>query len=476
MSSQDCRTSALKTCKERGVVLPTFEQLRNPLNAVPAEIQESLKEVDMQAPDPLNLFRLSWKNDVETGGFRETPNHVVLPSVLTGVDAPIVVMLGTHFPTGAHKVGATYWPIAGALIRGEFDPKTHHALWPSTGNYCRGGTFDCEVLGCPSIAVLPEGMSEERFTWLDSHKAEIHRTPGSESNVKEVFDKAEELSSKDPHVHVFNQFECFANPTFHYAVTGPALQEAAAQAEGKLFGFFATQGSAGILGSAEYLRTIYPRLLVGAGEALQCPTLLGNGYGSHRIEGIGDKHVPWILNPQNLDVVAAIDDETVVQTAQLWNEPEGHKLLRQEGVPEELVKLLPLFGYSGIANVIGCIKMAKLFQLNSKQTLVTVATDAMEMYRSHLDRLRQEHPFEMKDACMALGRWKAISVAHMEEMTYSSRRRLHNLKYFTWVEQRGKSTEELDEQWDDETYWARQFTPDENDKLIEQFNEDIRNI
>ena len=284
---------------------------------------------------PLNLFRISWKNDVRTGLFGPV-NALELPPAVTGVEAPIVGLVGKHFPTGAHKVGAAFGCLVPRLVSGEFDPEVHKAVWPSTGNYCRGGAFDCALLGCRAVAILPEEMSRERFEWLRAIGAEVIATPGCESNVKEIYDKCCELEA-DPLNMIFNQFDEFGNPIFHYQVTGPAAEEAfeARRPErGRLAAFVSATGSAGTIAAGDYLKTLHPQMRIVATEARQCPTLFLNGFGGHRIEGIGDKHVPWVHNVRNTDAVAAIDDEDCLRLLRLFNEEAGHRYLQGLGMSE----------------------------------------------------------------------------------------------------------------------------------------------
>ncbi|MDP8232439.1 MAG: pyridoxal-phosphate dependent enzyme, partial [Candidatus Zophobacter franzmannii] len=300
MNEQKVLENTVQRCREKNIIIPTYKQMRNP-ELVPDEIKEQLKDVGLWEVNPLNLFRITWKNEpVESGGEYGGVNYLKLPSELTGIPSPIYVLIGKYFPTGAHKVGATFGPLVEKLVTGKFDPTTQKALWPSTGNYCRGGAFNSTLLDCHSIAVLPEEMSEERFTWLKEIGAEVFATPGCESNVKEIYDKAKELLAERGDTIVnMNQFEQFGNPIWHYAVTGPAMEEVFLQeknTKSRFAGMFLTQGSAGTLGAAEYLKEKYPLMKLSVGEALQCPTLLYNGFGGHRIEGIGDKHVPWVHN------------------------------------------------------------------------------------------------------------------------------------------------------------------------------------
>ena len=469
--------NTIKRCHERNIIIPTYKQMQEP-DSIPESIKNKLKSVGLWDLNPLNLFRITWKNEpVKTGGGYGEVNHVILPEALTGVKAKIVVLIGKFFPTGAHKVGATFGPLVEKLVTGKFDPTTQKALWPSTGNYCRGGAYDGYLLGCPSIAVLPEEMSQERFDWLHEVGAEVIKTPGGESNVKEIYDKVKELKAeRGDEIVVLNQFEEIGNSMWHYAVTGPAMQEVfntTFDENHKLQALFLTQGSAGTLGSGDYLKTQYPNIKIGAGEALQCPTLLYNGYGYHRIEGIGDKHVPWIHNMKNTDMVIAIDDEKVMNFLRLFNEEAGHQLLSDNKVSKSIITSLENFGISSIADVVGAIKMAKYYEMSENDVVFTVATDSMEMYQSRLKEARDDSgEYTATDAAVDyLGRFLELGLDNILELSYYDRKRMHNLKYFTWVEQQGKSVKELNAQWYDEDYWSAQYAKvNEWDALIEEFN------
>ena len=469
--------NTVQRCIEKNIIIPTYAQMRNP-ELVPDKIKEELKHIGLWDLHPYNLFRLTWKNEpVETGGGFGKVNYIELPYELTGVKARIVVLIGKYFPTGSHKVGATFGPLVEKLVAGDFDPTTQKALWPSTGNYCRGGAYDSYLLGCHSIAVLPEEMSQERFDWLHEVGAEVFATPGCESNVKEIYDKAKELChDRGNKIVNLNQFSEIGNPLWHYAVTGPAMEEVFNEIkteESRFSSVFLTQGSGGTLGSAEYLRTRFPRVIVGAGEALQCPTLLYNGYGGHRIEGIGDKHVPWIMNVRNIDLVIAIDDNPNIDLMRLFNEDKGHEYLQNKGVASEMIKKLELLGISSIANIMGAIKTAKYYEMNENDIIFTVATDSMEMYGSRLIESREKQgEYSLTQAAIDYNAaLMGLSIDNMLELSYYDRRRMHNLKYFTWIEQQGKDVEELNAQWYDEHYWERQFNKVfEWDERINEFN------
>lgn len=476
--SDEVLKCTVRLCRERDIIIPTYAEMADP-SRIPAKIQDELTGIGLWDVHPRNLFRITWKNEpVSQGGRFGGVNFLEIPSEITGVPSRIFILLGKYFPTGSHKVGATFGPLVEKLVRGAFDPTRQKALWPSTGNYCRGGAFDAALLACPSIAVLPEGMSQERFDWLRKLGSEIHATPGSESNVREVYQKTAELAAARPEeVVVLNQFAEFGNAVWHYACTGPAMQEvflSVANRSTRLSAVCLTQGSTGTLGCADYLREFFPSLKVVAGEALQCPTLLYNGHGSHRIEGIGDKHVPWIHNVSNTDVVVGIDDEACLALVRLFNEPAGRGYLRRQGADPETVSRLGLLGISSIANLLTCIKTARYFELNEEDTLFTVATDSMELYESRLLEERERHgDYSQEHGAVHHERYLlGAGIDHVQELSYWERKRIHNLKYFTWVEQLGKDVDELDRQWYDEGYWRDKYESHEVwDEAIQRFNE-----
>ncbi|MBP7125199.1 pyridoxal-phosphate dependent enzyme [Myxococcota bacterium] len=472
----EVRARTVARCRERGILLPTLAQMRDP-SRIPAPIRESLAGVGLWDVNPRNLFRITWKNDPVTGGFGPV-NVLELPPALTGVPCRIAGLVGKWFPTGAHKVGAAYGCLAPRLVTGAFDPTRDRAVWPSTGNYCRGGAFDCALLACTAVAILPEGMSRERFEWLRSIGAEVIATPGTESNVKEIYDKCWELR-KDPANVILNQFDEFGNPLFHYQVTGPALLEAfeALAGEGlRLAGFVSATGSAGTIAAGDFLKARRPGTFVVASEALQCPTLFLNGFGAHRIEGIGDKHVPWVHNVRNTDGVAAIDDEDCMRLLRLFNEESGQAFLCREGVPEEVVSRLPLLGISGIGNLLAAVKAAKWWDLGPRDVVLTVFTDSAEMYGSRVAELREDRGTygEVRAARDFEGSLLRQRTDWFRELDFRGRRALHNLKYYTWVEQQGKTSEALEELWDP-AFWQRTFEEEVPalEAAIEAFNRDV---
>ena len=445
----------IEKAKENNVIIPTIAQMQHP-ETIPEKIQEKLKTVGLWDVNPLNLFRITWKNEAkETGGlYQAVPNYVEIPSELSGVPCRILAMAGKWFPTGCHKVGASFGCLAPRLVTGQFDATYHHAVWPSTGNYCRGGAFNSKLLAVDSVAILPAEMSKERFEWLSKIAGQVIATPGCESNVKEIFDKTWELK-QDPSMMIFNQFEEMGNPLWHYNVTGYALAdlfEAVKKPGQRLAGACFTSGSAGTMSAGDLLKERYPDMKLGVGEALQCPTILNNGFGGHRIEGIGDKHIPWIHNVKNTDMAIAIDDEDSQRLLRLFNTAEGKKYLKEElKLSDELIEKLTWLGISGIANVLCCIKMAKYYELTENDVVGTVLTDSAVMYQSRIDELNQLHgAYNAHEAAMDHARHMLdLKTDSMLELTYTERKRVHNLKYYTWVEQQGMNVEDLNAQWYD---------------------------
>ena len=477
---QQGRANNIKKARENGILIPTISQMQHP-ETIPEKVQEKLKSVGLWDVNPLNLFRITWKNEAkESGGlFQEVPNYIELPSELTGVPCRIIAMVGKWFPTGCHKVGASFGCLAPRLVTGQFDVGVHKAVWPSTGNYCRGGAFNSRLLGAQGVAILPAEMSQERFDWLNEIGAQVIATPGCESNVKEIFDKTNELKL-DPQYMIFNQFEEMGNPLWHYNVTGFALAdlfEAVKRPGDHFAGACFTSGSAGTMSAGDLLKERYPRLKLGVGEALQCPTILNNGFGGHRIEGIGDKHIPWIHNVKNTDMAIDIDDEDSQRLLRLFNTPEGKEyLLNTLKLDPVLVERLSWLGISGIANVLCCIKMAKYYEFTASDVVGTVLTDSAVMYRSRIQELNDQFgAYTVQEAVLdhhihMLG----MKTDNMMELTYAGRKRVHHLKYYTWVEQQGKTSEELNALWyDTENTWDAVHAQAKTlDELINAFNEE----
>jgi cysteine synthase len=447
--------ASVRRLQEVGARLPTFAELADP-TAWALEVAEGLAAIDPDAPDPANLFRVHWHNGGERDRFLAVPDHWVVPPELTGVAAPIVVLFGDCFPMiRAHKVLAAYACLVPRLVTGQFDPTRHRAVWPSTGNYCRGGVAISRILGCRGVAVLPEGMSRERFDWLAQWVAEpedVIRTPGTESNVKEIYDRCAELD-RDPDNIIFNQFSELGNYLAHFACTGRAVERVAEHRRGthpraRLAAFVSATGSAGTIAAGDYLKERLGSRTV-AVEALECPTLLYNGFGEHNIQGIGDKHVPLIHNVMATDLVAGVSDRDTDRLNVLFNTEVGRRfLVERKGLADEQVAALGRFGLSSICNLLAAIKTARYWELGEDDVVATVATDGGAMYGSERDKaLARDWPrgFEAVDAAELFGRsLAAVRTDHLLEPSYRERQRIFNLGYYTWVEQQGISIEEFE--------------------------------
>ena len=467
--------------KEAGVLLPTIGQLKDP-STIPAAIRAKLKDVNPDSPHPLNLFRVHWFNDGERTGLVDVPEHIELPTALTGVKARIVLALGNRFPMiNAHKVLAAYGCLVPRLVTGQFDPTRHRAVWPSTGNYCRGGVAISRILGCHGTAVLPENMSKERFDWLDkwvSDPADIVRTPGSESNVKEIYDTCAELD-RDPSNIIFNQFCEFGNYLVHRNCTGAALETlyrslAQGRSSARLAAYISASGSGGTLAAGDHLKEKFGARIV-AVEAAECPTLLNNGFGEHNIQGIGDKHVPYIHNVMNTDVVTAVSDLHTDQLLALFNTDEGRKyLVERRGIDAGLVARLSNLGLSSLCNMLAAIKTARYYGLGADDVILTVATDGAAMYTSEIDKTIGRNFCGRFDAINAGEIWgqslAATTTDLLLEMTHVERKRVFNLGYFTWVEQQGVSLEEFSARANQSFWDGLQELVPAWDAMIAEFN------
>jgi cysteine synthase A len=481
VADRGTRDRAAAALARAGVELPSFAELADPGRRAGTRATP-IPSIDPDRPDPANLFRVHWHNDRTRRGFAAVPVHLVIPPALSGVRAPIATALGCFFPMiGAHKVLAAYGCLIPRLVTGRFDPEHHKAIWPSTGNYCRGGIAISRILGCRGIAVLPEGMSAERFDWLNEwvgRPEDIVRTPGTESNVKEIFDKCAELA-RDPNNIVLNQFAEFGNYLAHWACTGPALARIYdamrdERPDLRLAAFVAASGSAGTLAAGDYLKERYGTRIV-AVEASECPTLLRNGYGEHNIQGIGDKHVPLIHNVMNTDVVIGVSDRSTGALDLLFNDTVGQAyLIGRRRIDPAVVGDLNLLGLSGVANLVAAIKLAKRLELGEDDLIVSLATDSAALYGSERHRyLATRFPdgFDEVNAGEIFGE-HVLGIADNDvlELTHHDRSRIFNLGYYTWVEQQGVELNAFEERRS-RNFWAElQQALRKLDALIAEFN------
>ncbi len=465
--------------KAKGIILPKISELIDP-HSINIDKLEKLKAIDKDAIDPLNLFRVHWFNNRDHSGFSKIPENIVLPSEFTGVEAKIIVNIGRLFPLiTAHKVLAAYGCLLPRILNGDFDYSKHKAVWPSTGNYCRGGVAISRILGLKSVAILPEGMSKERFDWLENwveDKKDIIKTPGTESNVKEIYDACNKLK-EDPSNDIINQFSEYYNYAIHRAVTGPSLEKSFLEVKKDLklkprF-YVSASGSSGTLAAGDYLKDSLGTLTAVV-EALECPTLLKNGYGEHNIQGIGDKHVPLIHNVMNTDFVVDISDKATDNLNLVFNSKIGKEyLIKSLGLENSFINKLPEFGFSSIANILASIKLAKYMNLGKEDAILTVATDGADLYLSELEKTKNSFKgvFD-KAACENIYKTylKEIDTENMIELSKNDKERIFNLGYYTWVEQQGVTLSDFEKR-KDQKFWNHHYNDMISlDDRIEKFN------
>ena len=468
-----------KYFKEKGVVLPTISELKNP-HSISEYIKNKVLKLDKDAMDPANLFRVHWFNKRDHSNFLDVPEHIVLPSEFTGVDAKIIVNLGRYFPLiTAHKVLAAYGCLLPRILNGTFDYTIHKAVWPSTGNYCRGGVAISKILGFKSVAILPEGMSKERFNWLEKwveDKNDIIKTTGTESNVKEIYDACNELE-KDQNNDIINQFDEYYNYATHRAITGSSFEKSFLKVKGdsnlQARFYVSASGSSGTLAAGDYLKE-HLNAQIAVVEATECPTLLYNGYGEHNIQGIGDKHVPLIHNVMNSDYVVGVSDEATNNLNLLFNTDEGREYLTlRRGLNSEFVGRLPEFGFSSIANIIASIKLAKKMKLTKDDAIITVATDGADLYETELAKTKKQFSKiydQITCAEIFAKNFDAITVDHTLELSQIDKERIFNLGYYTWVEQQGTSLEEFENRRN-QSFWDNHYKEMISlDEKIKEFN------
>ena len=465
--------------KNRDIKLPKISELVDP-HTIDPNIINKLKSIDKNEANPLNLYRVNWFNNRDHTSFLKAPEHIVLPSEFTGVEAKIIVNLGRLFPLiTAHKVLAAYGCLLPRILSGTFDYENHKAVWPSTGNYCRGGVAISKILGLKSVAILPEGMSRERFSWLEKwveNKNDIIKTTGTESNVKEIYDACNELK-KDSKNDIINQFDEYYNYGIHRAVTGPSFEKSFLKVKGesklKARFYVSASGSSGTLAAGDYLKE-HLNAKIAVVEATECPTLLYNGFGEHNIQGIGDKHVPLIHNVMNSDFVVGVSDEATNNLNMVFNTEIGQAYLRnKKGFDSEFVSRLPDFGFSSIANILASIKLAKYMNLGPEDAIITVATDGADLYMTELEKTKNDFKGIYDETVCAeiYGQHlKAVSTDHMIELNQKDKERIFNLGYYTWVEQQGIKLEDF-ERRKDQNFWNEHYNFMLSlDERVEAFN------
>lgn len=449
---------------------PTFAEMLNP-ELIPSDIRARALKAKKDDPlHPINLFNITWKNE------QGRVNYVVLPKELTNVDANIIVLFGKHYPTGSHKVGATYSIAMEKQLAGEVEPGRDTLVWPSTGNFGIGGAWVGPRLGYDSLVLLPEMMSQERFDKITSYGAKYIKTVGCESNVKEIYDKTKELAAADPRNKILNQFQEFGNYRFHYGVTGNSVVAAAEDlakngiGNGRVAAFISSMGSSGTIAAGDRVKQRFAEALTIGLEPIQCSTLYNNGYGGHDIQGIGDKHVTWVHNVLAMDAIICIDDIECKKGLQLINEEIGRRTMEKRlGLTEGAMDCFKdLFGISAICNILGAIKTAKFYELGKRDNIFTVATDNMDRYYSVMHEMNEKFgAMDEVEAAVRLGSiFHNAKLDWIKEGTRDAKKSWFNLKYYTWVEQQGKTVEELNAQRDPEFWLGHQEKIADIDKQI----------
>jgi cysteine synthase len=357
---------------------PTYDEMLNPGLLSKAVRANALAVLHQDELAPINLFNITWKDAANQ------VRKVVMPRALMGVDANIVVMLGTGFPSGSHKVGPAYSTLMEGIVDGEIVPGKHTILGPSTGNFGIGTAYVSKLLGFRAIIIMPDSMSRERYERIKRYGGELDLTPGSESDVILTLERTRELM-KNPCNKALAQFELFPNYRFHRHVTGNSAIEAVnGVGNGRIAAFTSAPGSAGTLAAGDQIKAMFRDAKIAALEPYECSTLANGGRGQHRIEGIGDKMCTLIHNVLQTDFVILIKDEETVQGIKIIH--DGLDSLVKVGVdPDVALGLRDFFGPSGICNILGAIKLAKHLRLGPDDNVVTVATDGFDRYNSVLE-------------------------------------------------------------------------------------------
>lgn len=434
---------------------PTLDEMLHP-SKIPADLRKrALAVLEGDPLSPLNLFNVTWRDG------SDRIRHIILPRELTGIEADICVLLGRGFPTGSHKVGAAYSCAIEKQVRRDIVPGKHRLVWPSTGNYGVGGAYIGARMNYDSLVVLPEEMSRERFEKITYYGAKYVKTVGCESNVKEIYDKTHELA-REPNTIIVNQFAEFGNYRFHFHVTGNTMCELFDELKRshgvkRFAGITSAMGSSGTIACGDRVKQLHPDCLVAGLEPIQCPTLYSNGFGGHDIQGIGDKHVTWIHNTDNMDAMICIDEWDAKKGMRILNDKAGIEALISNGVAKNVAESMKeLFGISGICNILGAIKLAKHYSLSAGDCIFTIATDSMDRYYSVVDDMNKKFGNLTVDGAKAGldAIFHRQGIDYVREGTKHARDCWANLKYYTWVEQQGKGVDELRDQRNKE-YWTR---------------------
>ncbi|MDT8336199.1 MAG: pyridoxal-phosphate dependent enzyme [Candidatus Izemoplasmatales bacterium] len=445
---------------------PTYDEMAYPSHIDLKIRKEALKNRENEL-DPINLFNINWKN--EDGEVHK----ILLPKALTGVECNIIVLLGKYFPSGSHKVGPAYSTLIEGCVDQTIIPGKHTILGPSTGNFGIGVSYICNLMKFDSIVIMPDNMSKERYQRIERYGAKLDLTPGTESDVILTLERTFELK-KNPKNRSLAQFELLPNYRFHRYVTGNACVEAVKDiGNGRIACFASAPGSAGTLAAGDHIKHVFPEAKVAALEPYECSTLMNGGRGQHRIEGIGDKMCTLIHNVLNTDFIALIKDEESVQGLKLIH--DGTDILVENGVDrKDALAMREMFGVSGICNILGAIKMAKLLKLGPNDNVVTIATDGFDRYETVLVDLNKRY-LETED--FVLRRWfrdvflKANTDDIADYRSVSQKEKLFKQKEKDWLKF-GYSKEYLDSM-KDMSFWNNEYQKIHHyDELIKKMREE----
>ena len=433
---------------------PTYAEMRNPL-LLPPSVRKAANDARKDELNPINLFNINWKNT------SDTPERIVLPKELTGIQANIVVLSGRTFPSGSMKVGPAYATLAENEALHNLRPGDREVVGPSTGNFGIGTAYVSLLKGYQAVVVMPDNMSEERYDRIQKYKGRLDLTPGTESDVILTLERthSEYISKPDRYV-VLAQFELLPNYRFHRHVTGAAVTEAVKGiGNGRVAAFASAPGSAGTLAAGDYVKSLYPEAKIVALEPRECPTLYDGGQGQHRIEGIGDKMVTLIHNVFNTDLLMLIHDEDTVRGMEVV-QSGAPMLVNRLGVPEDVARsLVGRFGPSCICNIVGAIKTAKYLGLGPDDNVVTIATDSYDRYPSVSQALYGRNngkPSDDQLEMWAKSVFLGASVGEIVDLTKpGQQQRLHQMKTDLWT--RFGYSESYIRQMADQSFWDGEY-------------------
>lgn len=276
------------------------------------------------------------------------------------LEADIYGKLEYFNPAGSVKDRIAKAMIEDAEAKGLLHPDSV-IIEPTSGNTGIGLAAVAASKGYRVILTMPETMSVERRNLLKAYGAQLVLTEGSKG-MKGAIAKADELAKETPHSFIPSQFTNPANPTAHFATTGPEIWE---DTDGKVDIFVAGVGTGGtISGVGEFLKSKNPNIKVIAVEPATSPVLSKGVSGPHKIQGIGAGFVPETLDTKIYDEIIPVENEDAFRT--------GAAVARREGV---------LVGISSGAAVWAATELAKRPE-NKGKLIVALLPDTGDRYLS----------------------------------------------------------------------------------------------